>query len=53
MKITYIGPIDAVDIPALQMRVQRGQTVDVPDADGDLLIAQADWVAAADPKKGN
>lgn len=43
-KIRYVGPFDAVDVPALRATVKRNHQVEVADrAIADSLLAQADW----------
>lgn len=42
MKLTYNGPLEGVHIPALAVTARRGQTVDVPEAAVDELLA-AGW----------
>jgi hypothetical protein len=46
MKVTYIGPYVAVDVPSLSLTVKAGETVEVPDAVGADLITRDDWAQA-------
>jgi hypothetical protein len=46
MKVTYNGPIDAVEIAATGQVVERGQTVEVPDDLGKSLCEQDIWSEA-------
>lgn len=46
MRVTYTGPIDAVELPQTGAVVKRGGTVDVPDELGRSLIEQSCWVKA-------
>jgi hypothetical protein len=46
MKVTYNGPIDAVEIAATGHVVERGQTVEVPDDLGKSLCEQDIWTEA-------
>ena len=49
MRVMYIGPFDRVALPALNVEVGRGDTIDVPDGAGMALTAQADWIDADHP----
>lgn len=46
MKVTYNGPIDAVEIAETGQIVERDQTVEVPDELAVRLIEQSSWDAA-------
>jgi hypothetical protein len=46
VRVTYTGPIDAIELPQTGAVVQRGETVDVPDALGKSLIEQSCWQQA-------
>lgn len=50
-KVTYIGPFDEVDLPAIGQAVKRGQAVEVPAATARALAAQGDSWKAAGSKK--
>jgi hypothetical protein len=43
MKITYDGPIDAVEIAETGQVVERGHSVEVPDELGKRLCEQDIW----------
>lgn len=43
MRVTYTGPIDAVELPQTGAVVKRGDTVDVPDSLGQSLVQQSCW----------
>lgn len=48
MRVTYSGPFDAIDV-ALEggfVRVEQGETVDLPDETAKSLIEQETFVAA-------
>ncbi len=49
MKVTYPGPFDSIEVPALGAVVAQGEAVEVPDEVGEQLTAQG-WTQAA-PKK--
>lgn len=46
MRVTYIGPSDAVELPQTGAVVKRGETVDVPDELGRSLVEQYCWEPA-------
>lgn len=46
MRLTYPGPHEAVDVPALGRRVTQGEQVEVPDDVGANLVEQG-WHAEA------
>lgn len=47
MKITYVGPHDEVEIPALDYKTcKRGETIDVPDKEAEAMVKQEVWEAA-------
>lgn len=50
MKVRYTGPIDEVNIREFDLTVQRNHQIEVPDAIGKRLVAQADWEEAGKPK---
>lgn len=55
MQVTYTGPYDEVEIPALGVVVKRGETVDVPDADAGRpasVIQDDDGNDVLDPGEG-
>lgn len=44
MRVTYEGPLDAVELPDLvEVVVKRGQTIEVSDKLGARLIEQSCW----------
>ena len=43
MRVEYIGPFLAVEVPSLGGVVERGEPVDVPDEIGAALVRQATW----------
>ena len=50
-KLRYVGPFDAVDVPAIRATVKRNHQVEVADrAIADSLLAQADWEEVGTPK---
>lgn len=49
MKIKYVGEFDEADIPALQLVVKQGETIEVSDEDGLEMIKQAVWESAGAP----
>lgn len=55
MKVTYVGPHDAVVIPALDdLEVKRGETAEVPDDVAERMLEQpGNWrVAAGNRERG-
>lgn len=46
MRIEYVGPHDAVEIPSVGVACRRGETVDVPDEVALNLTKQAGWKSA-------
>lgn len=47
MRVTYNGPHDGVEIPSLEVVVERGESIDVLNPDlAAQLIEQACWDAA-------
>lgn len=49
--LRYIGPFQAVTVPALGERVEQGHQVKVEDADlAALLLDQDDWEEVGSPK---
>lgn len=46
MRVTYTGPIDAVELPQTGAVVKRGDSVDVPDDLGRSLVEQSCWEPA-------
>ena len=40
MKVTYPGPFDSIEVPALGAVVAQGEAVEVPDEVGEQLTAQ-------------
>jgi hypothetical protein len=51
MRITYVGPHDAVEVPAIRAIVRRDESVDVPDEQAWRLLEQrGNWAKAVEPK---
>jgi len=46
--IKNVSPYGALDVPLLRRVVDAGETVDVSDAEAEVLLAQADNFAPAD-----
>lgn len=46
MRVTYEGPLDAVELADHPVVVARGEAVDVPDELGARLIEQGCWTEA-------
>jgi hypothetical protein len=46
MRVVYVGPHDAVEVPELGVAVRRDQPVEVLDGDAEALLAQDVWEAA-------
>ena len=51
MKIRYLGPFDAVEIPTLGVTCEKGQEIEVDDEVGKNLGEQSSWEEAS-AKKG-
>ncbi len=51
--VKYVGPHEAVEIPALGISAERGQTIEVDEGAALALTAQADWEAAKAPRKSD
>jgi hypothetical protein len=51
MRLKYLGPFDAVEIPELGLTVERDEIIDVDDAIGKRLALSADWQVTS-RKKG-
>lgn len=52
MKLKYVGPFEAVDVPALGLvDVKRGSTVEATGDVAKSLLAQDAWQRVAPPKK--
>jgi hypothetical protein len=43
MKVKYVGPSVAVDIPSLGLTVERDGIIDVDEGAATALALQADW----------
>lgn len=43
MRVTYSGPFEAVEVPALGVVIERGSATEVPDDIGKSLCKQNDW----------
>jgi hypothetical protein len=50
VRITYIGPSDAVEIPDPPLLAVRGEPVEVPDELAKRLLEQSCWTAASESK---
>ena len=51
MRVSYVGPHDAVEVPDVGIAVRRNEPVDVPDADAEKLLRQPEaWEKVAAPK---
>lgn len=50
MKLKYVGGQDAVEIPALGVIVEHGQTIDVTGDIAEEFLKRDDWVRADKPK---
>lgn len=49
-QVVYCGPIDEVDLPALNLRAKPGQPVEVSGEAAESLLAQVDnWAPAGSP----
>lgn len=46
MRVTYVGPHDAVEVPSLGVACARGESLDVPNDIGHELIKQDSWETA-------
>lgn len=46
MRVTYVGPHDAVEIPVLNVACKRGESIEVPNDIGHDLVMQASWETA-------
>lgn len=46
MRVTYVGPHDAVEIPVLDTVVKRGESIEVPSDIGHELVKQDSWETA-------
>lgn len=52
MRLKYVGPYDAVDIPELGITVENGEIIEVDDAIGKRMAASTDWQVTS-RKKGD
>jgi hypothetical protein len=52
VRVKYVGPYDAVDIPELGLVVEHGEIIDVDDAIGKRMAASTDWQVTS-RKKGD
>ena len=52
MRVKYVGPYDAVDIPELGLVVEQGEIIEVDDAVGKRMAASTDWQVTSRAKKG-
>lgn len=52
-KIKYVGPFDAVEVPALGRDVKRGEPIEVEDAEiaKSLLEQKDNWQRVSKPAK--
>lgn len=46
MRVTYVGPHDAVEIPVLNLATKRGEPIEVPNDIGHELVKQSSWETA-------
>lgn len=55
MRLRYVGPFEAVAIPALEATVANGEELDVTGDVAAELLKRDDWVRVDKPKgeKGN
>lgn len=53
MRVKYVGPHDAVDIPELGITVENGEIIEVDDAVGKRMAASTDWQVTSRTKKGD
>lgn len=52
MRVKYVGPYDAVDVPELGLVVEQGEIIEVDDAIGKRMAASTDWQVTS-RKKGD
>lgn len=50
-KVVYVGPHDAVEVPALGLTVKRNEPVEVPKDEAASLLAQDTWAKPRTTKK--
>lgn len=50
MRVKYVGPYDAVEVPELGVAVRRGEPFDLRDGDAKLLLQQDTWEEVAPAK---
>ncbi|MEU5848939.1 hypothetical protein [Saccharopolyspora shandongensis] len=51
MRIVYIGPFRAVDVPSLGITAEQGTPIEVPDEPAARLLEQSTiWAEATSPK---
>lgn len=54
MRVFYNGPLDAVEVPALDGAiVERGKSIDVDPKLAEELASQADWFIRGAAKNSN
>jgi hypothetical protein len=51
MRVKYVGPYDAVEVPELGLTIEQGEIVEVDDAIGKRMAASPDWQVTS-RKKG-
>lgn len=47
MRVKYVGPLEAVEVPEIGAVVARDETVEVDDAIGKRMVESADWQATS------
>lgn len=52
MRLKYVGPYDAVDIPELGITVENGEIIEVDDVIGKRMAASTDWQVTSRARKG-
>jgi hypothetical protein len=52
VRLKYCGPFDAVEIPALGVTVEQGETVEVTGDMAEEFLKRDDWARADKPKTG-
>jgi hypothetical protein len=53
MHVTYVGPIDEVEIPVLGIVAPRGKPIEVDPEVGEALCQQGDWQQSNGRRKQN
>lgn len=52
MRLKYVGEFEAVDIPALEVTVARGEELEVTGDVAQELLKREDWERMDKPQKG-